>query len=95
LPVPDAKTREKIFNVHTRNKALGEKVILSNLAEKTEGMVGADIEFICKKAAMLAIREFIETHEDTEIVKSEKIIIDEKHFEESINLVLKQNVVRR
>ncbi len=95
LPVPDAKTREKIFNVHTRNKILGEKVILSNLAEKTEGMVGADIEFICKKAAMLAIREFIETHEDTEIVKSEKIIIDEKHFEESINLVLKQNVVRR
>jgi SpoVK/Ycf46/Vps4 family AAA+-type ATPase len=35
-------------------------VDLGELAERTEGMVGADIEGICRQAAMLALREFLE-----------------------------------
>jgi len=35
-------------------------VNLAELAERTDGMVGADIEGLCRQAAMLAIREFLE-----------------------------------
>jgi transitional endoplasmic reticulum ATPase len=59
LPVPDEKTRLEIFKVHTRGKPLANDVDLKSLAKATEGMVGSDIEAVSKKAAMLAIREFI------------------------------------
>ncbi len=60
LPVPDEETRLEIFEVHTRGKPLAPDVDLKSLAGGTEGLVGADIESICRKASMLAIREFIE-----------------------------------
>ena len=59
LPKPDEKTREEIFKIHTRGKPLAKDVDLKNLAKETEGLVGSDIEAICKKAPMLAIREFV------------------------------------
>lgn len=59
LPKSDQKTREEIFKIHTRNKPLAKDVDLKELAKKTEGKAGSDIEFICRKAAMLAIREYI------------------------------------
>jgi len=61
LPVPDEETRLEIFKVHTRGKPLAPDVDLKSLAGGTEGLVGADIESICRKASMAAIREFIET----------------------------------
>jgi len=60
LPVPDLEARLAIFRVHTRGKPLGPDVDLAELAECTEGLVGADIEGLCRQAAMLAIREFLE-----------------------------------
>lgn len=94
LPLPDLITREKIFSIHTKNKPLEKKLNLKNLSIKTDGMVGADIEFICKKASMLAIREFIDNKKTIESIKEGNIIISEKHFEDAIQLVLKQNMVR-
>ncbi|MBI5749678.1 MAG: CDC48 family AAA ATPase, partial [Nitrospinae bacterium] len=49
LPVPDEKTREEIFRIHTKNKPLADDVDLKELAKETEGKVGSDIEFICRK----------------------------------------------
>jgi transitional endoplasmic reticulum ATPase len=60
LPIPDQEARLAIFRVHTRGKPLAPDVDLGELAERTEGMVGADIEGICRQAAMLALREFLE-----------------------------------
>jgi SpoVK/Ycf46/Vps4 family AAA+-type ATPase len=60
LPVPDQEARQAIFRVHTRGKPLAPDVDLEELAERTEGLVGADIEGICRQAAMLAIREYLE-----------------------------------
>jgi transitional endoplasmic reticulum ATPase len=94
LPLPDLITREKIFSIHTKNKPFEKKLNLKNLSIKTDGMVGADIEFICKKASMLAIREFIDNKKTNESIKEGNIIISEKHFEDAIQLVLKQNMVR-
>jgi transitional endoplasmic reticulum ATPase len=69
LPLPDLITREKIFSIHTKNKPFEKKLNLKNLSIKTDGMVGADIEFICKKASMLAIREFIDNKKTNESIK--------------------------
>jgi transitional endoplasmic reticulum ATPase len=60
LPVPDEETRLEIFKVHTRGKPLAKNVDLNALAIAAEGLVGADIELICRKASLSAIREFIE-----------------------------------
>lgn len=79
LPKPDEKTREEIFTIHTKNKPLAEDVDLKELAKETGGKVGSDIEFICKKASMLAIREFIEHQQDLEILR--------KHFQDAIKLI--------
>jgi transitional endoplasmic reticulum ATPase len=80
LPVPDEETRLEIFKVHTRGKPLASDVDLKSLAIATEGLVGADIESTCRKASMLAIREFIETGEDD----YSKFLVSAMHFEEAL-----------
>jgi len=57
-PAPDKKTREEIFKVHTKGMPL-EDVKIDELAEKTEGYAGADIESICREAAIFALRKNI------------------------------------
>ncbi len=59
VPVPDKKARLEIFKVHTKNMPLDKDVNLDDLAEKTEKYVGADIESICREAAMIALRKNI------------------------------------
>jgi transitional endoplasmic reticulum ATPase len=60
LPVPDREARLAIWRVHTRNMPLADDIDLDALAVETEGLVGADIEGLCRRAALLAIREFLE-----------------------------------
>jgi transitional endoplasmic reticulum ATPase len=66
----DKKGRLEIFKIHTKNMPLGKDVDINELAEKTEGYVGSDIEAVCREAAMLALREDI---------KAEKVHL--KNFE--------------
>jgi transitional endoplasmic reticulum ATPase len=61
LPRPDESARRTIFQIHTTGKPLAKDVDLDALAAETEGLVGADIEAICRRASMLAIREFLES----------------------------------
>ncbi|GAB6101507.1 CDC48 family AAA ATPase [Thermococcus atlanticus] len=56
VPAPDEKARLEIFRVHTRKMPLAEDVKLEELARKTEGYTGADIEAVCREAAMEAMR---------------------------------------
>ena len=80
LPIPDEETRLEIFRVHTRDKPLAPDVDLKALAGATAGLVGSDIESICRKASMLAIREFIESgQEDYSNFK-----ISNRHFKETL-----------
>ena len=58
LPIPDKKTREKIFEVHTRNMPLDKSVNLSSYIDKTENWTGADIESISRNAGVNAIKRF-------------------------------------
>ncbi len=56
VPPPDKEARKEIFKVHTRKMPLAEDVDLERLAEMTENYVGADIEAVCREAAMRALR---------------------------------------
>lgn len=89
LPIPDEATRLAIFKVHTGGKPLSEDVNLELLAQATEGMVGADIEAVCRRASMLAIREFInQGRKDLS-----KFKIDARHFNNAIEAMKKVKIM--
>jgi len=56
IPVPDEKARLKILQVHTKNMPLHD-IDLPDLARRLEGYVGADIENLCREAALCALRK--------------------------------------
>ena len=60
LPLPDALTREAIFEVHIRGIPLHTDVNIPELVSKTEGMTGADIAGICRHASLAAIRSIVQ-----------------------------------
>jgi len=91
IPPPDKKARLEIFKIHTRGMPLAEDVDLEDLAVKTEGYSGADIEAICREAGLAAIREALAELKDVdkekvkEVVK--KIRVTRKHFEAALKVV--------
>ena len=54
--LPDVKGREEILGVHAKNKILAEGITLKNLAKRTPGFSGADLENLLNEAALLAVR---------------------------------------
>jgi cell division protease FtsH len=54
--LPDVKGREEILAVHAKNKILADDVTLKNLAKRTPGFSGADLENLLNEAALLAVR---------------------------------------
>jgi transitional endoplasmic reticulum ATPase len=85
VPMPDADARRGILNVHTRSMPL-EGVDLESLVPRTEGFVGADLENLCREAAMAALRE----DKDAASVLT-------RHFEEALRTVrpsLDKDVIR-
>jgi transitional endoplasmic reticulum ATPase len=59
LEYPNEEGRRKIFAVHTRGRPLAPEITMEELARLTPGRSGADIEAICRRAALLALREWI------------------------------------
>ena len=53
---PDAKGREEILKVHSKNKPLAEDVNLKTLAKRTPGFTGADLENLMNEASILSVR---------------------------------------
>ncbi len=88
---PDERAREAIFKIHSRNKPLAGDVDLKELAAMTEGKAGAEIAGICRKAAMLAIREYIGKGSagaaGAASGKKPELKILKKHFEEALKPV--------
>jgi transitional endoplasmic reticulum ATPase len=60
VPSPDAVGRAKIFEVHLKGKPVSADIEIGDLAKRTDGLTGADIEMVCHRAALLAVRELIE-----------------------------------
>ncbi len=75
IGLPDENTRHEVFKIQTKNMPLSKEVDLLELAKKTDKMSGAEIEGICKKAGLLAIRKR---------EPGKKIIVTQKMFLDSI-----------
>ena len=54
--LPDIKGREEILKVHAKGKTFGKSVKLDNIAKRTVGFSGADLENLLNEAALLAVR---------------------------------------
>ncbi len=54
--LPDAKGREEILEVHAKNKTFANDVNLKNIAKRTVGLSGADLENLLNEAALLTVR---------------------------------------
>jgi transitional endoplasmic reticulum ATPase len=57
VPPPNANERLEILTIYTRNVPLGEDVDLKRIAVDADGYIGADLENLCREAAIFAIRE--------------------------------------
>ncbi len=60
LPAPDERGRSEILAIHTRGMPLDETVNLDSIVNMTVGYVGADIQALCREAALSAIKRLIE-----------------------------------
>ena len=60
VPAPDVAAREKILEVHSRNKKIGDDVDLKTIAKNTSGFSGADLENVLNESALLAARRNLE-----------------------------------
>jgi transitional endoplasmic reticulum ATPase len=89
IPPPNASSRAQIFAIHLLGKPLADDVDIEQLAKETEGYVGADIEAICREAAMLALRDFIKPEMTPEQVNdgAATIKINKGHLYAAINRV--------
>ncbi len=76
--IPTEDGRLQILEIHAKNMPIkNKKKVITELAKKTEGYTGADLENLCREAGMLALRENIEANEVTE-----------RHFEKAMDKVL-------
>ena len=60
VPAPDVAAREKILEVHSRNKKIADDVDLKTIAKNTSGFSGADLENVLNESALLAARRNLE-----------------------------------
>jgi len=91
ISIPDKNGRKQILEIHTRGMPLAEDVDLERLAEITHGFVGADLEALCREAAMAALRQILpEIEFEKEYIPYKKLAeIDVRieHFREALKEV--------
>ena len=56
IPIPDRHGRLAILEIYTRGMPVASDVDLTRLADITHGFVGADLEALCREAAMICVR---------------------------------------
>ncbi len=93
LPTPDAAARRAILGVQMRHMPLAKDVNTETLVNNTEGLVGADLEGLCRQAALFAIREIVDptgkkaprapegTPAERTKAQLRKLTVTERHFE--------------
>ena len=57
FPLPDSKTKRRIFNIHVSRMSLADDVNLEEFVMSKDELSGADIKAMCTEAGLLALRE--------------------------------------
>ena len=92
IKVPDKKGRQEILQIHTRNMPLlsegDEMVKIEKIASVSHGYVGADLEYLCKEAAMKCLRRLLpELNLEEEKIPPEtldKLIVNSEDFTKAL-----------
>jgi len=88
IKVPDKKGRSDILNIHTRNMPLADDVDIKRIAGVSHGYVGADLEYLCKEAAMKCLRRLLpEINLDDEKIPPEtldKLIVNGEDYKKAL-----------
>ncbi len=88
IGVPGRAGRLEVLQIHTRGMPLEKKVNLESLADRTHGFVGADLEALCKEAAMRALRRILpEVDLEAESIPAKvltKLVVEMADFEEAL-----------
>jgi transitional endoplasmic reticulum ATPase len=77
IPYPDESELFEILKIHTRGKPLAGNVNLQEIARKIKGFSGADVELLCQRASLIAIREHLKSGKSA-------LKITSLHFEEAL-----------
>jgi transitional endoplasmic reticulum ATPase len=78
IPYPDEDELHEILKIHTRGKPIAKEAMLREIARKTAGLSGADIELLCQRASIIAIREHLKN-------RKKSIKITQGHFDEALS----------
>ncbi|MEM4947476.1 MAG: AAA family ATPase, partial [Thermosphaera sp.] len=86
VPPPDYEARLEILRIQTRSIPLSRDVDLGEIARRTEGYSGADVEAVVREAVMSALRESLDTRE-----------LSMRHFSKALEIIkpsINENMLR-
>jgi transitional endoplasmic reticulum ATPase len=92
VPLPDKSARQKILEIHSKDKPLGTDVNLARIAEMTDGFSGADTSSVINTAVSLVLHEYLAkypTPEEAARHASEAHVMM-RHIEESVKKIKAQ-----
>merc|ERR1719330_1748370 len=78
FPLPDEKTKRRIFNIHTSKMTLSEDVSIDEYILSKDDLSGADIKAICTEAGLMALRERRMKVTDEDFRKSKENVLYRK-----------------
>src|SRR5487761_346598 len=89
VPTPGLEARKEILAIHLKGKPLAKDISIDDLAARTEGYSGADLQSVVDTSAMLAIREYIDKYKGSDVVKAKlkDLEVSKEQFEEAMKKV--------
>ena len=88
IKVPDKKGRKDILAIHSRNMPLSDDVNIDKISSVSHGYVGADLEYLCKEAAMKCLRRLLPIlNLEEEKIPTEtldKLIVNQEDFTKAL-----------
>ena len=80
IPLPDLPAREKMLEIYLKHRPLDPSIDLSDLAQRLDGYSGADIKYLCDRAATIPFLQSVATGEEGQITPRviEDVLADAK-----------------
>ncbi len=89
--IPDKQARLEILQIHTQGMPLENDVDLEQFADITHGYVGADLEALCREAALVRLRSLMESmdmlKEEVSLEILESLCVSMEDFENALKMV--------
>ncbi len=89
VPVPDLEARKEIFKIHIKDRPLGKDISVDDLARRTDGYSGADIQAVVDTASMAAIRSYLDKYKGSDVMKAKlkELEVSKKDFDDAMTKV--------